>query len=104
LALIPENAETIFLDDNEYIYFKAICFKKMRQLESAEEQYVLLRPALKKSEGNSLVQFVFGMTLLPLQSNRKLVDNYLENFVELLNLYGPYINYCQAREQDLLDL
>lgn len=63
----------MFVTQEELIYFKAMCYKKLQMYEESQYEYKSLNKALRLSEGRRLIKYVFSITILPLQTNRKVL-------------------------------
>jgi hypothetical protein len=63
---------------------KALCLKILKKYQESEVAYVSMSKSFNREEGNKIAKYIFGMILMPLETNRKvsipsIVDNYLEN-------------------------
>ena len=86
---IPANAETQSVKQEELIYFRSQCMKKVGSFRDAEREYKSLMNQFQLTEGHLLKKYVFGLMLLPLQRERKVIEDYVDNFYELVKLYSP---------------
>jgi tetratricopeptide (TPR) repeat protein len=71
----------------QMIYFRGLCYKKTGDKVKCQKDYESLRPLFLKNLNQSLVSYVFGILMLPLQEERRLITNFVENFNELLIFY-----------------
>lgn len=42
-----------------------------------------------RAENKEIVKYVFGIVLLPMQENKRLTVDYIENFENLMDFYAP---------------
>lgn len=70
-------------------YFRALCLKKIQNFKEAEKEYKCLHKKFALQEGQRLKKYIFGIILLPLEKERKVIENYIGNLHELIKLYSP---------------
>ena len=70
-------------------YFRALCLKKIQNFKEAEKEYKSLHKKFALQEGQRLKKYIFGIIMLPLQKERKVIENYTGNLHELIKLYSP---------------
>jgi hypothetical protein len=63
---------------------KALCLKILKKYSESEIAYVSMSKSFNREEGNKIAKYIFGMILMPLETNRKVFDSsftyfYLEN-------------------------
>jgi hypothetical protein len=63
---------------------KALCLKILKKYQESEVAYVSMSKSFNREEGNKIAKYIFGMILMPLETNRKVrmpsfTDFYLEN-------------------------
>eukprot|EP00347_Sterkiella_histriomuscorum_P001557 403371576 len=97
----PISTKSIFVTDDEFVYLKALCNKKLRNYSESENQYKSLDKQFRLSEGKKLIKYVFSIMILPLQTDKKLIEDYFDNFLELKNLHDPEIGLNQKVSQAL---
>lgn len=81
----------------QMIYFRSLCYKKIGDKVKCQRDYESLRPQFIKNLNQSLVSYVFGILLIPLQEERRLINNFIDNFNELLIFYK---NVAPVNSQD----
>lgn len=52
-------------------YMRALCYKLLEKDEESGRDYVSLMKTFSKEEGLKVAKYIFGMILMPLQTNRK---------------------------------
>ncbi|CDW89030.1 tpr domain containing protein [Stylonychia lemnae] len=57
----------------------------------SEREYKSLERQLKLQEGKQLIKYVFSIMILPLQTDKKLIEDYLDNYLEIQNQYNTDI-------------
>ena len=60
----------MMITSDEVTYFRAMCYKRLKMYQEAEEEYKSLTKALNIAMGKRLIKYVFSITLLPLQSDK----------------------------------
>ena len=70
-------------------YFRALCLKKTENFKEAEREYKSLHKKFALQEGQRLKKYIFGVVLLPLLKERKVIENYISSLHELIKLYSP---------------
>lgn len=58
----------------------------------ASRDYKSLEYEFKINENQTMIKYIVGILLLPLQDDRKLVFDYIENIKELIDFYSPPLN------------
>lgn len=63
---------------------KALCLKILKKYKESEVAYVSMSKSFNREEGNKIAKYIFGMILMPLETNRKVFPSsltyvYLEN-------------------------
>jgi hypothetical protein len=63
---------------------KALCLKILKKYQESEVAYVSMSKSFNREEGNKIAKYIFGMILMPLETNRKvsipsIFDYFLEN-------------------------
>lgn len=67
--LIPFPSNKISVE--EFIYLEALCHKKMKNYDKAQDKYNNLYKKLRLLEGRKMSKFVFAIMLLPIQKDRR---------------------------------
>ena len=81
--------EDVEVSKPEYFYLRALIYKKLQRYREAGENYQRLLDDTKKQEGKRISKYVFGLMGLLLESNRKVVMDYVEGLYDLINYYEP---------------
>lgn len=64
--------EKLFKDEKIHIiYLRALINKYLKNYKECEEDYYKMLKCFNKEEGNKIAKYIFGMILLPLETNRK---------------------------------
>jgi hypothetical protein len=50
---------------------KAMCLKMLKKYKESETAYVSMSKSFNREEGNKIAKYIFGMILMPLETNRK---------------------------------
>ena len=69
-------------------YFRAICYKNIGDYDKASNDYKALEVVFNQHMGQDIIKYVVGIVLLPLQDDRKLQCDFIENFQELMEFYS----------------
>lgn len=86
LKLVTDAGELM----NEKIhltYLKALCLKLLKHYRQSERTYVSLLRSFNREEGHKIAKYIFGMILMPLETNRKKIMQYVEGFQGILEQY-----------------
>ncbi len=90
-------------DDIHLTYLKALCLKILKRNDQADTTYASMAKRFSREEGRKIAKYIFGMILMPLESNRKVkiisvntlqkIMEYVEGFAGILDQYeSQYIN------------
>jgi hypothetical protein len=61
-----------FIEDKIHlVYMKAMCLKMLKKYKESETAYVSMSKSFNREEGNKIAKYIFGMILMPLETNRK---------------------------------
>lgn len=60
---------------------------KLCQYEKVQEDYLMLSPFIRVKEGQQLCKYIFGLILLPVEQNRKMVIDSIEGLNDIWNFY-----------------
>lgn len=66
------------------IYFQAMCYKNLRKYDKAKRDYGSLLAMYNRSEHSKILQHVTAMIILPLQKDRRVQDEFMENTLQLV--------------------
>ena len=66
---------------------RALCQKILKKQNETDTDYNYLNKAYNRAEGMKIAKYIFGMILLPLETNRKKIYEYVEGFHSLLEQY-----------------
>lgn len=66
---------------------KALCLKILKKYKESEVAYVSMSKSFNREEGNKIAKYIFGMILMPLETNRKKIMEYVEGFQGILEQY-----------------
>lgn len=92
-----------FYKEEEYTYLAALSAKKLKLYPEANQHYSELGRHIRKTLGKSLIKYIFSITLLPLQNDRKLVEDYLQNLEELISSHDPKSSEMDVKLAKVLD-
>ena len=87
---IEEAIKTIkdkddFKEDKIHLtYMRAMCLKLMKRYTQSEETYTSMAKSFNREEGNKIAKYIVGMILMPLETNRKKIMEYVEGFQGIL--------------------
>jgi tetratricopeptide (TPR) repeat protein len=86
IKIIKDKEE--FKEDKIHLtYMRAMCLKLMKRYHQSEETYVSMSKSFNREEGNKIAKYIFGMILMPLETNRKKIMEYVEGFQGILEQY-----------------
>ena len=68
-------------------YMRAMCLKLLKKYHKSEETYISMAKSFNREEGNKIAKYIFGMILMPLETNRKKIMEYVEGFQGILEQY-----------------
>eukprot|EP00347_Sterkiella_histriomuscorum_P021543 403333609 len=88
-------------DIDNMIYLKAMCYKNTKNFIKSQRDYNSLQLKFNQNNGKDLIKYIFGILLLPLQEDRKIQADYIENYYELANFYTKQDN-CPEIKQSIL--
>ncbi len=71
-------------DQIHLLYLRALCHKYLKNYRLSEADYFKMLRAFNKEEGNKIAKYIFGMILMPLETNRKKIMEYVEGFQGIL--------------------
>jgi hypothetical protein len=66
---------------------RAMCLKLLKKYHKSEETYISMAKSFNREEGNKIAKYIFGMILMPLETNRKKIMEYVEGFQGILEQY-----------------
>jgi tetratricopeptide (TPR) repeat protein len=84
---IVTDAKELLNEKIHLTYMKALCLKLLRQYRQSERTYISLQKSFNREEGNKIAKYIFGMILMPLETNRKKIMQYVEGFQGILEQY-----------------
>ena len=84
-------------DDIHLTYLKALCLKILKKNDQADATYASMAKRFSREEGRKIAKYIFGMILMPLETNRKVIIisiytlqkimEYVEGFAGILDQY-----------------
>lgn len=84
--MVKEEEQLKTEEKGNLIYIRALCYKLMHKNIDAAVDYVSLMKTFSREEGLKVAKYIFGMILMPLETNRKVklsqVYSVLENNLE----------------------
>jgi tetratricopeptide (TPR) repeat protein len=86
-ALTNIKEENIMETKIHLIYMRALCLKHLKRYHESEKDYVSMAKSFNREEGNKIAKYIFGMILMPLETNRKKIMEYIEGFQGILEQY-----------------
>ena len=72
--------------EDQFIFLKAICYKKLLKPKQSQREYTKLESIFRSRQGFKVAKLVFTNLMLPVQINRKLVENYTTQFLENISI------------------
>lgn len=57
-------------DKIHLVYMKALCLRILKRYKDADEAYKSMSRSFNREEGNKIAKYIFGMILMPLETNR----------------------------------
>ena len=72
--------------EDQFIFLKAICLKKHVKLDMCQREYSKLERTFQSRQGFRLAKLVFTNLMLPMQINRKVVENHVQQFLEQVSI------------------
>jgi len=85
----------IYESENEMIYFKAMCYKKLKRYDWAQRDYQQIAEIFKKEEGDRLLHHVVTVILLTLNENRYYQHDQMEQILSLIKAFTK----CYPQEE-----
>ena len=83
-----ENAiKSSSIENPIFWYIRWLWFVKLCQYQKAQDDYNLLLPFIRVKEGQQMCKYIFGLILLPVEQNRKLIINYVEGLADIMNYF-----------------
>ncbi len=90
-----DEAISLFEGDEAYIkkekfhllYMRAKCCRVLGRYEEAEKDYLKMKKQYDIEEGKKIAKYIFGMILMPLETNRKKIMEFIEAFEGILDQY-----------------
>jgi tetratricopeptide (TPR) repeat protein len=86
LKIVTDTSE-LMNDKIHLTYMKALCLKLLKNYRQSEKTYVSLLRSFNREEGHKIAKYIFGMILMPLETNRKKIMQYVEGFQGILEQY-----------------
>jgi hypothetical protein len=77
------------------IYFKAMCYKKLKRYNLAQRDYQQIAEIFKKEEGDRLLHHVVTVILLTLNENRYYQHDQMEQILSLIKAFTK----CYPQEE-----
>lgn len=68
-------------------HIRCLCYIRLNQYQKAQNDYSLLLQYIKIKEGQQMCRYIFGLILLPVEQNRKLITNYVEGLADIMNYF-----------------
>ena len=99
-----DESDSIQSDINKISYFKTLCLRKLERFSEAGKIYIKTQRFYRYIENMNVVQSLFGLLLLPMSEDRRLICNEVEilhdNMTKMQTamteverpLYGTYYN------------
>ena len=99
--ILLNNLDREFLSTEHLSYFRALCLKKIQNFKESEKEYKTLHHKFALQEGQRLKKYIFGIILLPLEKERKVIENYISSLHELIKLYSPDVGIDRILQHNL---
>lgn len=68
-------------------YIRWLWYIKLNQYQKAQNDYSLLQPYIRFKEGQQMWKYIFGLILLPVEQNRKLILNSVDGLADIMNYF-----------------
>ena len=68
-------------------YLRALCYKVMGEFVKSQKDYKDILGAFELEEGSKFANYIFAMILMPIETNRKKLLEYVEGFKGILDLF-----------------
>ena len=91
-----EDKKSIKLDFETVSFIKAMCLKMTNHFEASGKAYRCLEVQFHQKKLADLANYFFGLILIPLQEDRKLMADHLENVQEIVE----YMQEAPKMKQD----
>ena len=79
-------AQTPLDIENQFTFLQSICYKQSQHFDKSQAQYKKLEEIFKSRQGFKLAKCVLTNLMLPMQVNRKIVENYVQLFLESVQI------------------
>ena len=79
---IVKHLPTFMEEKIHLVYMKAMCLKMLKKYKESENAYVSMNKSFNREEGNKIAKYIFGMILMPLETNRKVSKATITMFLE----------------------
>ena len=68
-------------------YLRSLCYKCLRDFSSSQQDYKDILRGIEIEEGSKFAKYIFAMILMPVETNRKKLLEYVDGFKSILDLF-----------------
>jgi tetratricopeptide (TPR) repeat protein len=81
LCCAQAGGEALLREEKIHLtYMRAVALKSLRRFKEAQVAYTGMVRSFSRQEGLKIAKYIFGMILMPLETNRKKIMQYVEGF------------------------
>lgn len=90
--------------ENQFSFLEAICYKKAHDFERSQREYRKLEKIFQSRQGVRLAKTAFTNLMLPLQINRKVVEDNVQQFLDCVSITDKDAYWDQKLYEPLDDI
>ena len=68
-------------------YLRSLCYRVLKDFEKSQEDYRSLLNVFALEEGTKFAKYIFAMILMPLETDRKKLQEYVDGFHSVIGLF-----------------
>lgn len=72
--------------ENQFTFLQSICYKQFQHFDKSQKEYRKLEAIFRSRQGYKLAKYVFTNLMLPMQVQRKIVENYVQYFLDNIQI------------------
>ena len=66
---------------------RSLCYRVLKDFEKSQEDYRSLLAAFALEEGTKFAKYIFAMILMPVETDRKKLQEYVDGFNSVIGLF-----------------